>query len=270
MAWRLRFFFWSVIAAIFPTTLHAETWEQQAERLQNVSAAMLDDMPFAETPMGVSNIIVKANVSVLPKTNPKVGGKSESVPSSPIHTVPTLQGDIAKEVIGMWTTGARIWAGYLPAGSEKLVGLKAAISQSVIGAAWINRFRLGTIEPGFECGLQKGDAKVKGAITSTDSNDEFKAQTSIFYGAAIIRVPAWRSWSSLLIAKRRSESEFYIPADQTRMTITDSLADASPTFAEQVAIGTDLMNGVQLGIAQIYVPNRLTMTRILVGWKVAL
>jgi hypothetical protein len=250
--------------------LRAETWEKQAERLQNVSAAMVDDLPFAEMPMGLKNITIKANVSLLPKTNATVGGKSESVPSSPVHTVPTLQGDLLIEPLAGWSTGVRLWAGYLPAGSEKLVHLKAAIHQSVYGVSWMNRFRMRAVEPGFELGVQKGSATIKGAITASDADDEFKATTQLTYVALGFRIPAWRIWSTLLLAKRRVESEFNIPADQTSLHLVDTLDDSSPAMAAQVAVGVDLAKGLQLGLGQVIVPKRVTMTRLLIGWKVAL
>lgn len=256
--------------AMHATAVQAETWEQQAERLQNVSAAMLDDLPFAEMPSGLINMIVKANVSLLPKTNSTVGGKSESVPSSPVHTVPTVQGEISEEVVTHWYSGGRLWLGYLPSGSEKLVGLNAAIKQSVYGVAWINRYQSGFVEPGFELGFQKGSAMIKGAITASDSDDEFKADTQITYGAFGLRVPEWRAWTTLMFAQRKAESEFFIPSDQTRLQLVDTLDDASPRLAEQLAVGMDLDHGVQVGVAQVFVPKRLTMTRLLMGWKVVL
>lgn len=258
------------LGAVIANAAYAETWEQQAERLQNVSAAMLDDLPFAEMLSGPVSVMVKANISLLPKTNPKVGSKSESVPSSPFHTVPTVQGEVSRDLFAGWVTGARLWLGYLPAGSEKLVGLKAGIHQSVYGLSWINRYKLGSVEPGFELGLQKSSATVKGAITASESEDEFKADTQVSYIALGLRVPTWRAWSSLLIAKRKAESEFYIPADQTRLKLVDTMDDATPAVAAQLAVGVDLQNGFQLGMAQVFIPKRLTMTRVLIGWKVAL
>lgn len=259
-----------VCCCLISAATYGETWEQQAERLQNVSAAMLDDLPFGEMPMGARNITLKGNISLLPKTNPTIGAKSESVPSSPVHTVPSIQADFVSDVVAGWTTGLRLWAGYLPSGSEKLVRLKASMSQSLYGASWINRFRFGAIEPGFEIGVQKSFAKVKGAITATDADDEFAAQTQISYGAFGFRIPVWRVWTTVLFARRHAESEFYIPADQTRLSLVDIGDDASPGLATQVAAGVDFASGLQLGLGQVIVPKRLTMTRILVGWKVSL
>lgn len=259
-----------LISWFIGSALYAETWEQQAERLQNVSAAMLDDVPFAEILSGSSHVLFKSSLSILPKTNPTIGAKSESVPSSPIHMVPTVQADFIHQPQQSWSTGLRAWAGYLPSGTEKLVGLNASMSQWKLGASWINRFTLGELEPGFELGLQKTAAKLSGAITASDANDEFKVSTQLVYGAIALRIPKWQTWTSLIFLRRTAESEFYIPADSTRLSLTDTMDDGGSPISEQIAAGYEFANGWQVGLGQLYVPDRLTMTRLLAGWKVAL
>lgn len=254
--------------SLIASSAFAETWEQQAERLQNVSAAMLDDIPLAEMPVGASNIQLKSNISFLPKTNPTIGAKSESVPSSPVHTVPTLQCDLAGDVLLDWTTGLRLWGGYLPAGTEGLVGLKATMTQRLYGVGWINRFKLGAIEPGFEIGIQKTAAEITGSMTASDAKDEFSVSTQIVYAAVGMRIPTWRTWINGLLATRRAESQFYIPADATNLHFIDTLDDGGASAAYQVAAGIDFSNGIQIGVGQLFVPRRLTMTRVLIGWKV--
>ena len=240
------------------------TWELQAERLQLVSATLLDNIPIAEMPMGDGNIMVKSNVSLLPKLNNTVGAKNEKVPSSPVHGVPTLQVDLCPVKGAILTAGIRAWGGYLPPGSEKAVGLKAVISEKSFGAGFIARFKTGIIEPGFEAGAQRSISKVDGAITSVGAKDQFRADTLIGYGAIGFRVPAIRMWANILSAARTSISTFSIPEDGTFFTLIDNHGK----IAFQGAGGFDLPLGLNVGVAQLYVPERLAMLRVFGGIKV--
>jgi hypothetical protein len=250
-----------------PPALFAEsvTWEEQAERLQFVSGALLDHIPMGEMPMGLSNIMVKSNISKLPQTNPTVGAKSEKVPSSPIHAVPTLQADFARDG-GVFISGVRLWGGMLPPGSEKMVGLSAKLTEKSFGAAMLARLKFGFFEPGFEIGAQRSIAKVSGAITAEDANDSFHVDTLIGYGALGARIPALNVWGNLMAIARNSRSEFAIPADGTYFQLNDNQGPVG----FQASVGADLFMGVNVGIGQLYLPERLTMTRVLAGIKVGI
>lgn len=74
----------SVIASLISNSaqLFAASWEQQAERLQMVSVSLLDAQPFLSPTAdgqtkGSFRLEGKAFISVLPKMNATVGGKSE-------------------------------------------------------------------------------------------------------------------------------------------------------------------------------------------------
>ncbi len=77
--------------------LSAASWEEQAERLQMVSASLLDAQPLLSPTIdgqtkGSFRLEGKAIISVLPKMNATVGGKSEQPPQPPAHSIPTIEG----------------------------------------------------------------------------------------------------------------------------------------------------------------------------------
>jgi hypothetical protein len=241
------------------------TWEEQAERLQFVSGALLDHLPMAEGLPGGSQIFFKSNISLLPKTNPTVGSKSESVPSSPIHAIPTVQFDIVRDV-GAISSGVRIWGGYLPSGSEKLVGLKASLTEKSYGAGFLLRYKAGFLEPYLEGGAQQSISTVRGAITASDADDTFHVDVLIGYGAIGTRVPSLKMWGNVMTIARNSRSQFSIPSDGTNFELVDGQAPVG----FQLSTGMELFWGLNVGVGQLYLPNRLTMTRVLSGIKVNL
>lgn len=247
------------------------TWEQQAERLQNVSATLLDAMPMGEPVNFPLSVQVKAIVSFLPKTNPKVGAKSEKVPSAPVHTVPTLQVGVQPFKGLEKIVGAQVWAGYLPSGGESLFGIKAKLSQWLLGGALVTGGSLANgIEFYLPIGFQVGQANLKGAITEPHSTDVFTSKTTLLYLAPGVKLPALSAWANVMVARKSTHSQFSIPSDDTNLTLDDTLADASVPAAIQVSVGWMHASGVQIGLSEVWVPNRLNMPRLLLAYDHAI
>ncbi|MCX6118194.1 MAG: hypothetical protein NT027_11680 [Proteobacteria bacterium] len=233
------------------------TWEQQAERLQHVSATLFDNLPMGEFSQTESKVGIKSVVSMLPKVNPTVGSKSEKVPSSPVHAVPTFQVELFPWSWGVLRPGARFWGGLLPKGSEKLVGLKIEVQQRSFGGSLMLRCVTSFGEPSLELGMQKSDLTAKGAITSLDAEDDFVVNsTMLFSSVSIGRLP-FAFWMSGLVANRQVVSQFSIPFDQTSISLTDN--DSKLTY--QVSIGREFANWLNLGVGHSIVPERVAMTR---------
>jgi len=247
------------------------TWEQQAERLQNISATLLDGVPFAEPIAKTRGIEASAAVSFLPKTNPTIGGKSEKVPSSPVHMVPTFKFDHRPSSIFSGNVGYEVWAGYLPSGGEKLVNINAKLTQYLAGSALDYVLALDQgMAIHLPLGVQVSSASVKGAITAKDSNDSFTAATSLFYFAPGIVLPleamlgpGESAWFNLLLGSKTTSSDFKIPADGTEFKLKDNRAVA------QIAAGVSLARGFEIGAGLLYVPERLMMPRLRVGYHFA-
>ncbi len=249
---------------------HAQgvTWEQQAERLQLVSATLLDGLPIAEPVNSQFSVGFKAIVSFLPSVNPQVGAKKEKVPSSPVHSVPTLQGDWNFYSSAPMRASTRIWVGYLPAGTEKILGIKAALSESIVGFMAETQYDLNAMAALYsQMGYQYSNVTIKGAITAPDSNDSFLASNSFIYFAPGLKIPAYSLWANVLLGKRSGNSTFSIPSDNTSLTLADTGADASFPFATQIAAGWVHPLGIQVGIGELWVPNRLAMPRMLFAYE---
>lgn len=241
------------------------TWEEQAERLQNVSASLLDGAPVGE-PLQNTSAEVRAVVSFLPKVNSKIGSKSEKVPSSPVHAVPTLQFN----AVSGRAFGVQLWGGYLPPGGEKLFGIKAKLSQWQVGGAVQGILPLQGFELFLPVGFQMGKATLTGPITAADSDDDFVSTTRFLYLAPGVRFPALNVWAGVLVANKNTKSEFKISSEGTNLSLIDMLSDSSFPYVTQASVGWFHASGVQLAVSELFVPKRVTMPRLLVSYQYSL
>ena len=253
-------------ALCLPASASAVVWERQAERLQKVSAALLDAAPVGEPIAGALALSLGVNVSFLPSVDPTVGGKKEKVPSAPVHTVPTITGSTRAWGSGDFGLGTSLWAGYLPSGAEALFGIDAKLSQAVFG---------GQITPTYEglgwglflpIGVQRSSADMVGAITAEGANDKFKSETTLIFIAPGIQIPALGLWANVLLADRRNVSQFTIPADDTDFRLRDSLGDADWPILTQVTIGYRPWSWLQVTASEQWTPARLLMPRFGVSY----
>jgi hypothetical protein len=242
------------------------TWEVQAERLQNVSAALLDNLPVGEPVSAQFAIGLGTQISFLPKPSPRIGGKSEKVPSSPVHAVPTVTlSGLPFLNVGSWGRffGVQGWAGFLPPGGEKLFGVKAKLTQYSLGAAVLGAFPVtSTFYVYSPLGFQYNNIDVEGAITASDANDSFKAKTSVFYIAPGIRYVPWKIWANVFLGKKTTRSEFKIPKDDTLFDIKDDLSDTPFPVITQLSVGTDLPYNFSANLSYEIMVERLTMPRL--------
>ena len=248
-----------------PVFAQSVTWEQQAERLQNVSATLLDGLPLGE-PVQSTSVEARAIFSFLPKVNPKVGSKSEKVPSAPVHSVPTLQFNaVAGKSFGM-----QLWAGYLPPGGEKLFGIKAKLSQWLVGGSVQGLLPLQGFELFAPLGFQMGKSNLKGPIASPSSDDTFTSSSRFLCVAPGIRFPALHLWAGVLLSHKNTKSEFNISSEGTNLALTDTLSDSSFPYATQFSVGWYHESGLQLALSELLVPKRITMPRLLVSYQYSL
>jgi hypothetical protein len=260
---------WSVlllaVIAPSPGALAATWWYEQAERLQLVSAALLDGAPISEPVPLEPFIETRMLMSLLPKPNPKVGSKSEKVPAAPFHAVPTLVGGLPLRKDGRGTLVGTAWAGYLPLAKSmaKIVGINASLSHYILGLSGEFYFRLPRVITYSSVGGQLGNASLDGSITAVDADDSFSAKMLMFYfsqGMQLRKIPLWANGMLLF---RLGNSKFNIGAEKTTFVREDTLADASVPLAVQATIGYSIWdNRVHLALSEYMVPNRLAMPRI--------
>ena len=245
------------LTLIFNSSIFADvTWEQQAERLQQVNAALLDNVPIAEPLRGNRYLDVRANVMLLPKVNATIGGKSESVPSAPAHMVPTAVFNHVP-LDGAIDLGYRLYAGYLPAGTEKIFKLDAKLSQYTLGGALLLRKKMSDVSFGLSLGYHLTSAQLSGAITSPGASDKYACTTSILNVGLQSKFEKLNLWYSFLYGARSSSSRLNIAEDATQFDVKDN----SPVY--QAAIGYDFGSGLQFGVGEEYIPNRLFAARLI-------
>lgn len=257
------------VAICFLThTAYAVTWEEQAERLQLVSATLLDAVPFTNPVTSSFSLQIQLPLSVLPKVDPTVGGKSEKVPASPVHTVPTLKISAFVGRSNLFDLGVQLWGGYLLPGAEKIVGIKAALLELAAGGAIVPSKNIGNVSIYIAFGGQLSQSELKGGITASDAHDEFTAKTTLLFVSPGFYSPATRTWGGLTIGQKTTESRFEIPADDTVFELTDTLSDSKFPYFIQANFGYNHPSGVQVAIGELWVPNRLLIPRLLVGYEV--
>ncbi|MEN9528682.1 MAG: hypothetical protein RI932_555 [Pseudomonadota bacterium] len=249
----------------------AAWWYEQAERLQLVSATLLDGVPISEPVPLTGHVGFRSTISILPKPNPKVGAKSEKVPAAPIHTVPTLSYGYPVARSGRYTLVATAWAGYLPMpkSAAKLLGVDASINQYIAGGSLENIFRHPRMFLITSLGAQYGKAQVLGAITEDGASDKFDAALTSAYISQTVQGRRVPMWINGMLVFRRGKSTFLIEKEKTEFTRSDTMSDASVPFAIQLSFGVTIKKSFQLALSEYMVPNRLIMPRATLAYQYA-
>lgn len=245
-------------------------WETQAERLQLVSAAMLDAEPMLTPIDSKWHLGLRSVVSVLPKTNATIGGKTEQPPQPPVHSVPTLELGGKYDVGAVGSLHARAWAGYLPEAAAKTTGMNAVAKQTIWGLALgYDADRLSEVIVRTDIGSQSAVGHVQGAMTEEDANDRFDVSSRIDFASLTLSPQRLKSlWLQLQVAQRRVLSRFDIPKDDTSLEFFDESRVADGNASSQIAAGYGFKNGISVAAGYLNVPGRLSMPRFLVGYNV--
>lgn len=253
------------------SSLHAVTWEAQAERLQQVSAAQLDAAPIPAPYSVPLTFRFQVNSALLPKVDPTVGGKSEKVPAAPFHAIPMVQiedgGDLTPS---KWISGG-LWVGHLPPGGEKLVGITAKLQQTIYGAGFMISHKGQVFRPYLQFFAQQGTADMQGGITSEHAKDKFDVETKL-WGVSLgnqMMLGGQNIWFAASFASRSADSKFYIEEDQTTFKLNDYQKLSLGDGLRQVAGGIDFSWGLRIGGGISNVPNRITMPKAVVAYSLS-
>jgi hypothetical protein len=271
----LRYFYLSAFFCSFGITGRASAaawWFEQAERLQNVSATLLDGPPISEPVPTKGFIAGRLATSLLPKPSSKVGDKEEKVPAAPVHAVPTLVTGGPLIASGRYTLVATAWAGYLPLPQSiaKTMGVNAALNQYQFGGSMENVFRLSKIFLTTSAGVQYSRASLTGAITAEDTEDSFTSSATLVHVSQGIRSRTMPLWANGMILMRRVKSKFKVKEEQTEFVRTDTMADARLPVAFQMTIGATFNKNLHLALSEYVVPDRLVMPRVSLVYQVLL
>ena len=247
----------------------AAWWYEQAERLQLVSAALLDGAPISEPVPQSAFIEGRILTSLLPKANPNVGAKKEKVPAAPIHTVPTLVGGMPIAASNRYALVTTAWAGYLPLPRSvaKIMGVNASLNQYLVGASAENVFRLPKMFLTTSIGGQYGGVNLKGGITTEKAADTFDASLTTLYLSQGVQGRTIPLWANGMILFRRGKSTFNITAEKTEFIRADTMADAPIPLSAQITLGITLKKSLHLAVSEYMVPNRLIMPRVSIAYQ---
>ena len=243
-------------------------WMEQAQRLQEVSATLLDTMPV---PLPLSPNLsagLRANISFLPTPNPRVGGKLEALPSSPVQSIPSLHGTFGVPVGSAETVAAEAWAGVLPRGIEKLMGIKASLLQLQWGGrAEVASQRLGFARFVLGLGAAQTKSSIEGTISSASGTDTFTSSSLLTFANLTAQHPRSGIWGSFMIGRKKTTSRLVIVEDNTDLEIVDALANTKQPNWTQFSLGLPLSGGLSLAISELVVPDRVEMPRFTLAWN---
>ncbi len=281
MNYRLRQFKWidlrvmsTLIMGLNANFALCASWENQAQRLQVVSASLLDAQPLLSPKVedlstNSFRIEGKAIVSILPKMNATVGGKTEQPPQPPAHSIPTLEVSYHSPEVGHSVGLVRTWAGFLPESAAKSTGMKAKAKQTIWGYSLGIKFMSSPIlASSIEVGEQVNSTLVSGGITDPEASDEFDVRTKIRFATLTLSPKAFdKVWFQAQIAERTVALRFDIPADGTTFNLNDRSSVADGSASTQFSVGYHIKGGIQAAIGVINVPQRVTMPRLLVSYS---
>lgn len=245
-----------------------EVWKLQVERLQLVSGALLDAPPALEPSFQKRVVGARAVVSFLPEVNPKVGTKTEKVPSPPVHSIPSVfyYQDFLDS--GGATLGARAWVGYLPAFAAKLAGVDGAdVSQLGFGAALhsdLMKFSaLGGMSLSTALAYQFANGKLSGQVASKAGGDTFDVKTQLAMASLGAKFNSIQAFAGAQIIYRKSASAFYIAQEENNVELEDA------GLGYQLVASKLFPYGIQVGLTELIVPERLYMPRLLLSYQYA-
>lgn len=249
---------------VTPVIAHSSVrWDDQAQRLQFINATLLESWQMGEYPLPYKLYFnLKSVISILPKVNGQVGGKSEKSTAPAFHAIPTLQLNYQVFQPLVW----QLWGGYLPHGLEAVANINGEFSQSLIGTAIIYKIDDNWFTP---IGVQWSHAQYEGNISSTNPNDKdsFSSMAWLYYTGVGYSFNEKHLWTTFIVGKKSNKSEYKIKEDLSDVRLEDTLSDSESnlgvTLQASVGYNHDLW---QFGIGEIYVPERVLMTKLLVSY----
>jgi hypothetical protein len=258
-------------ALIMPIQFQAfgMTWEKQAERLQNVSAAILDSAPIPRFYAPRFTLGVFSNISILPKVNTKVGTKEEKLPAPFAHAVPALELTSSQNMSKGSHLGFSLSGGFLPSILGNALGMDSKLNQfQTTSQVWYQTPIVSKIiDSQFGLGYHFTGAKLTGKISSASSNDSFSLQTHYVSFFNTYYYLPWRIWAGYQFSYKHTKSVFKISQDKTDLTLNDNLTKNSILpFTTQVWVGSRIWGNLWVQGAYLIVPSRVILPRISIGY----
>lgn len=254
---------------LFPTQTAegAVLWMDQAQRLQEISATFLDSLPVSQPIAAWTSLGVRADLSLLPSPNPKVGAKNEKLPSAPVQSIPLLTATTGVDLGASEGLACQAWGGVLPPGGEKLFGIKASLFQSQFGGrCQFSSTRFAPVRLGLGGGVLRTNSSLKGTISSQTASDTFTATNISRFVELNVQHLRSGLFAGLTLGNKKTTSRLAIVDDATDLTLTDTLSNAGQPYWSQYTIGVVTNSGWGVALSELVVPSRLEMPRISVSW----
>lgn len=265
------------VCIFFASSAQAEVWKLQTERLLQVSGSLLDAVPAgASIDQHPISIDFGGAVTFIPEIDPTVGSKQEGIPSAPVHFVPTLALSLTSSrlISGNISYSLRGWMGSLPSKVSRFaVGSQVSFHQRTSGIEFAvfekKPSLVDTLRLGVKSYIQAAEAELSGHFStsvSSDQKDSFKS-SNIHAGLSLfIRHDSTRIFSELLGIIRSSEVNFFIAEDSNSILVRDGYKSDTNEFSRgatggQFSLGWNPIAGVQVGVAQLYLPQRIAAPR---------
>ncbi len=254
-----------------PAAAASVLWMEQAQRLQEVSAALLETIPVPQPLTPDLALGVRADVSFLPSPNPTVGAKIEKLPSAPVQSIPSFAASWGLRLGESESVSVETWAGVLPPGVEKLLGIKATLTQTHFGArVQLGSARYGAAHVHLGAGVARTQSKMTGQISSASGNDSFSSNSVLSFADVSLQHQRSGLWAGMVLGKRKAQSRLSIEEDDTDLEITDTLSDARQPYWTQLTLGIRGNSNWGLAVSELIVPDRLEMPRVSLSWTTLL
>ncbi len=265
--WNTQFKSTCICLILTPMPLYAATWEQQADRLQNIGAAYLDSPPVPRPNSEGWTLGTDCDFNFLPKVNPKVGEKFVQFPNPKYHVIPTITAGGLRSLSPKYLIGGRAYMGDAPTFLSPAFGIKSKLSHFQMGAQLEGSVQISSqFSTYIQSGYHFSNAEIKGQIASSSKPDTFSARTSYLWTSLGINYRPWGFWIAQFISIKRTTSIFFIGDDETSLTLTDNLQDSSLPFASESSIGWNTPWGIKAALSYLIVPNRAIIPRFSIGY----
>ncbi len=244
------------------STAHADSniSEAKLKRLINISATYFDLPPFGEPAWGNRSIEPRFLFSFLPSIEEL--DLSKDMP--PVHAIPSLNLNHRLTYGERWALrGSSVMAAVIP-GSEKLIGVKSTPRQWLFNLGTTLEWRFNDFDAYAQLQAQYVNTIVSGVEHPLPSTILTTSKvTFATIGARSSRLPFWGSFS---IGAKQTHIEISTQ-NRTILHYTDSLGDSPFPFIAEVAMGWWQKDwNLHVGIGEVFIPERLYMPRIFVGY----
>lgn len=266
--WNCQLQFTCICLILTPMPLNAATWEQQADRLQNIGATYLDSPPVPRPNLEGWTLGVDFDFNFLPKANAKVGEKLVQFPNSKYHVIPTITAAGLRSLNPKYSIGGRVYMGDAPSFLSPAFGIKSKLSHFQMGVQLEGSVQFASqFSTYMQSGYHFSNAELKGQIASTIKPDIFSARTSYLWTSLGLNYRPWGIWIAQFISIKRTTSIFFIGEDETSLTLTDNLQDSTLPFASESSIGWNTSWGINTAMSYLIIPNRAIIPRFSIGYQ---